>query len=342
MKIERKTVIQVLITILILIILGNLVVLTVLPLEEFTATIFLSNTAYSLLIGGSMAIGITRISSWLDKKHPWLENPLKRLVLQVLLTLGFSLLVIFIAVVVIISMNQDTNFMDSAFESGLFMIKTAVIFLTLSLLITYAITFFVNWNKSVVMQEQMKREQLALQYETLKSQVNPHFLFNSLNAVTSLISTDPDKAILFVKKLSEVFRYVLEQKDNEIITLDTELQFLDSYIFLQKIRFGENLIVNIDVLDRKLLIVPLSLQLLIENAIKHNVISKEHPLTINITSKEGNYLVVSNNLKKKRALTSNNLGLENIRSRYQFFTTNPLIVTESESEFRVEIPLIEK
>jgi hypothetical protein len=342
MKIERKTVIQVLITILILIILGNLVVLTVLPLEEFTATIFLSNTAYSLLIGGSMAIGITRISSWLDKKHPWLENPLKRLVLQVLLTLGFSLLVIFIAVVVIISMNQDTNFMDSAFESGLFMIKTAVIFLTLSLLITYAITFFVNWNKSVVMQEQMKREQLALQYETLKSQVNPHFLFNSLNAVTSLISTDPDKAILFVKKLSEVFRYVLEQKDNEIITLDTELQFLDSYIFLQKIRFGENLTVNIDVSDRKLLIVPLSLQLLIENAIKHNVISKEHPLTINITSKEGNYLVVSNNLKKKRALTSNNLGLENIRSRYQFFTTNPLIVTESESEFRVEIPLIEK
>jgi sensor histidine kinase YesM len=342
MKIERKTVIKVLITILILIILGNLVVLSVLPLDEFTIRIFLSNTAYSLLIGGSMSIGITRISNWLDRKHPWLGNPLKRLILQVSLTLGFCLLVISIAVGVILLYNKEASSMAVFYDSALFMVRIAIIFLFVSLLITYALTFFVNWKKSVVMQEQMKREQLALQYETLKSQVNPHFLFNSLNAVTSLISTDPDKAILFVKKLSEVFRYVLEQKDNEIITLNQELQFLDSYIFLQKIRFGENLTVNIDVPNRNLLIVPLSLQMLMENAIKHNVISKEFPLTINISSKDGNYLVVSNNLKKKPALGSNNLGLENIRSRYQFFTANPVIVTESESEFWVEIPLIEK
>jgi sensor histidine kinase YesM len=342
MKIERKTVIRVLVTILVLIVSGNLVVLTVLPLEEFTASIFLSNVVYSLLIGGSMAIGITRISNWLDRKHPWLKNPLKRLVLQISLSIGFCLLVIFIVVMVMIFLNHDASFSAFIRESGLFMVRTAIIFLTLSLLITYSITFFANWKKSVVMQEQMKREQLALQYESLKSQVNPHFLFNSLNAVTSLISTDPEKAILFVKKLSEVFRYVLEQKDNEIITLDTELQFLDSYIFLQKIRFGENLTVNIDVPERNLFIVPLSLQMLIENAIKHNVISKEFPLTINISTKSGSYLVVSNNLKKKPALSSNNLGLENIRSRYQFFTTNPVIVTERESEFRVEIPLIEK
>ena len=192
------------------------------------------------------------------------------------------------------------------------------------------------------MQEQMKREQLALQYETLKSQVNPHFLFNSLNAVTSLISTDPDKAIQFVKKLSEVFRYVLEQKDNELTTLDAELDFLDSYIFLQKIRFGENLKVNIDVQERNRYIIPLSLQMLIENAIKHNVVSKEFPLTIQISSKNGNYLVVSNNLRKKPVMGSSNLGLENIRSRYGFFTANFVVVTETENEFRVEIPLLEK
>lgn len=342
MKIGRKTVIRVMITLVVLIVMGNLVVLTVLPLAEFTTTIFISNVAYSILIGGSMAIGITRISNWLDKNHPWLRNPLKRLILQVSLTIGFTFLVIFIVLVVIYFLNQDSNFSAHIFESGVFMIKTAIIFLPLSLLITYAITFFINWKKSVVMQEQMKREQLALQYETLKSQVNPHFLFNSLNAITSLISTDPNKAIVFVKKLSDVFRYVLEQKDNEIIPLHAELDFLDAYIFMQKIRFGENLTVNIDVSDRTPYIVPLSLQMLIENAIKHNVISKEYPLTISISTKNANYLAVTNNLKKKPALDSNNLGLENIKSRYEFFTSIPVIVTESEIEFRVEIPLIDR
>jgi LytS/YehU family sensor histidine kinase len=337
MKIERKTVIRVLIMMLVLIVSGNLVVLAILPLAEFTAAILLSNAVFSLLIGGAMAIGISVISSWLDSKHPWLRNPLKRLFLQISLTLGISFSVILIAMAVIMLLNQEYSF--SAFA---FMIKVAMIFLSLSLLITYSITFFINWKKSVVMQEQMKREHLALQYETLKSQVNPHFLFNSLNAVTSLISTDPAKAIVFVKKLSEVFRYILEQKDNEIITLETELQFLDSYIFLQKIRFGENLTVNIDVSDRSSNIIPLSLQMLIENAIKHNVISKEYPLTISISTKNTSYLAVTNNLQKKPALDSNNLGLANIKSRYEFFTSIPVIVTESEKEFSVEIPLIER
>jgi sensor histidine kinase YesM len=342
MKIERKTVIRVLLMILVLIVSGNLVVLTILPLQEFTSAIFLSNVAYSVLIGGSMAIGVSQISSWLDKKHHWLSNPLKRLLLQIALTFGFCLLVIFITVIVLYYLHHDTHFSVFIFEAGVFMAKIALIFLPLSLLITYALTFFRNWKKSVVLHEQMKREHLALQYETLKSQVNPHFLFNSLNAVTSLISTDPDKAIVFVKKLSDVFRYVLEQKENEIISLETELQFLESYIFLQKIRFGENLNVNIDVSDRTFFIIPLSLQMLVENAIKHNIISKEYPLTINISTKDTSYLAITNNLKKKPALNSNNLGLENIRSRYKFFTSNPVLVTENEHEFRVEMPLIEK
>jgi hypothetical protein len=145
MKIERKTVIRILLTILVLIISGNLVVLTVLPLKEFTVSIFLSNVAYSLLIGGSMAIGITQISSWLDRKHPWLGNPLKRLVLQISLSIGFCLLVIFIVVMVMIFLNHDASFSTFFFESGLFMVKTAIIILPLSMLITYSITFFINW-----------------------------------------------------------------------------------------------------------------------------------------------------------------------------------------------------
>jgi two-component system, LytTR family, sensor kinase len=342
MKITRKQILFILLNAVVLIVIGNLVVLTVFPVSEFTVYNFLSNSIYSLLIGGSMAIGITRITNWLDKQHPWLKNPLKRLVIQFSMTLGYCLLVIAVVIIVMILLFEGSDYSGFIAESGWFMIKTAVVLLSLSMLITNAIIFFVNWRKSVIMQEQMKREQLALQYETLKSQVNPHFLFNSLNAVTSLISTDPDKAIQFVKKLSEVFRYVLEQKDNELTTLDAELDFLESYIFLQKIRFGENLMVNINVQERNRYIIPLSLQMLIENAIKHNVVSKEFPLTIHINSKNGKYLAVNNNLRKKPAIGSSNLGLENIRSRYGFFTTNPVVVTETENEFRVEIPLLEK
>lgn len=220
------------------------------------------------------------------------------------------------------------------------MIKIAFTFLILSMLITNSILFFVNWKKSVVLQEQLKREQLDLQYETLKSQVNPHFLFNSLNSVTSLIKKDPDKAILFVKKLSDVYRYVLEQKDNEIVTIESELKFLDSYIFLQKIRFGENLAINVNVTDKSRNIIPLSLQMLMENVIKHNVISKEFPLTIEIFTKDGNYLVMKNNLKKKPALNTGNIGIENIRSRFEFFTDKPLLINESKTHFTVEIPII--
>jgi two-component system, LytTR family, sensor kinase len=342
MKIGRKEVFNVIILILVLIILGNLVILISIPLSHFTLAIFLSNSAFSVVIGGTMAIAIIRIVSWLDYRHPWLKNPIKRLILQLILTTGFCLLIIALVILVLVLLYRDQSYSDFIVESGWFMVKTAIIFLTLSMLITNAIAFFVNWRKSAILQEQMKREQLALQYETLKSQVNPHFLFNSLNAVTSLISTDPDKAILFVKKLSEVFRYVLEQKDNELTTLDAELDFLESYIFLQKIRFGENLEVNIEVPERNRYIIPLSLQMLIENAIKHNVVSKEFPLTIQISSKNGEYLVVSNNLRKKPVIGSSNLGLENIRSRYSFFTANPVLISETKNEFRVEIPLIEK
>ena len=342
MKIDRKQVTHFLALAISLIAMGNLVVMTHVPISEFTTKIFLSNTAYSLLIGGSMAIGISRITVWLDTKHPWLKNPLKRLVLQFSITLGYCLLIIAIVIAVMALLFEDSDYSGFIAESGWFMVKTAAVLLTLSMLVTNAIIFFVNWRKSAIMQEQMKREQLALQYETLKNQVNPHFLFNSLNAVTSLISTDPDKAILFVKKLSEVLRYVLEQKDNELTTLDAELGFLESYIFLQKIRFGENLTVNLNVPERNLFVIPLSLQMLIENAIKHNVVSKEFPLTINIFTKNGNNLVVSNNLRKKPVMGSSNIGLENIRSRYAFFTTNPVVVTESENEFRVEIPLLNK
>jgi sensor histidine kinase YesM len=341
MKLNRKKIIVVLLGILFLVSFGNGIVLFMMPASEFTFRIFLSNSLMSLLVGGIMSIGISQIVLWLEKNHPWLKNPLKRLVLQTVMTIGFCLLVIGMVVLVLIISEKDRIPSEIIRESGFFMVKVALFFLVLSMLVTNAVLFFVNWKKSVVLQEQMKREQLALQYETLKSQVNPHFLFNSLNSVTSLIHSDPEKAILFVRKLSDVFRYILEQKDNELCMLEEELAFLESYIFLQKIRFGDNLVVHTDVSGLSRFVVPLSLQMLVENAIKHNIISKEFPLNISIYSGANGYLTVSNNLQRKSVLASGGLGLANIRSRYAFFTSNPVIVTEGDTSFTVEIPLIE-
>ncbi len=341
MKENIITIKKILLILAFLVIIGNgIVLLLVIPPDQFTFGIFLTNTIYSILFGGALAAGISWILFWLEKRHPWLKNPLKRLVLQLTLTIGYSLMIVGIMILIMALWLEGGLPPELLYESSLFMIQVVLFFLLLSMLVTHVFLFFKNWKKSVVLQEQLKREQLALRYETLKNQVNPHFLFNSLNSISSLIKSDPAKAELFVKKLSEVFRYVLEQKDNEITTVDAELSFLESYVYLQKIRFGDNLVVNLDVMERNHFIIPLSLQMLVENAIKHNVISKEFPLTISVYSKEG-YVVVTNNLKKKQALNSGNTGLENIRSRYGFFTSKPVIIREDDGNFTVEIPLFE-
>jgi LytS/YehU family sensor histidine kinase len=342
MRIDRRKISVALLLLIVLLAFGNGVVLFMIPISEFTFRIFLSNSLMSLLVGGTMAIGISRIVLWHDRKHPWLKNPLKRLLFQSVTTIGFILLVIGLVVLYLIIADKNKLPSEIIKESGFFMVKVALFFLVLSMLITNALFFFRNWKKSVVLQEQMKREQLSLQYETLKSQVNPHFLFNSLNSVSSLIKSDPDKAILFVRKLSDVFRYVLEQKDNELCALEEELSFLDSYVFLQKIRFGDNLIFQKEVSGMNRYVVPLSLQMLVENAIKHNIMSKEFPLTIRVYSGDDGYVTVSNNLHKKADRGTGGLGLANIRSRYEFFTSNPVTVTETENSFKVGIPLIEK
>ncbi len=159
------------------------------------------------------------------------------------------------------------------------------IFLFLSLLLGNTVLFFKNWKEAAVQQEELKRAHLALQYQSLKDQVRPHFLFNSLSSLATLINTDAEKATLFVHKLSDVYRYVLEQRENELVPLKDDLKFLEDYIFLQKIRFGDRLRMEIRLdLDLNRLVIPLSLQMLVENAIKHNEISEEHPLLIEIFS----------------------------------------------------------
>jgi LytS/YehU family sensor histidine kinase len=226
------------------------------------------------------------------------------------------------------------------FEQAYFMAKIAFSFIFAGSLISNAVLFFKNWKEAAVQQEKLKREQLALQYETLKSQVNPHFLFNNLNSLTSLISSNPEKAIDFVKRLSEVYRYVLDQKDHELVSLETELKFVESYIFLHQIRFGTNLKVQIDVDAKNFKVIPLSVQLLVENAIKHNEISDKKPLSIRLYTNDDQYLIVENVLQKKSGSEGSGMGIQNISDRYGFFTDKKVLIAFNSERFKVSIPML--
>jgi sensor histidine kinase YesM len=325
---------------LILIGLGNLIMIVVLRGELPTRQMILYGSLNSVLVGGTFMFGLTFIITTLDRKIPWLHFPLKRLILQFIITIIFSLIVILMAILLNSLFWHKEITSDYFFETGSFMIKVALIFVFGGSLISNTILFFKNWKEAAVQQEKLKREQLALQYETLKSQVNPHFLFNNLNSLTSLISTNPEKAIDFVKKLSEVYRYVLDQKDQELVSLESELKFVDSYVFLQKIRFEANLDVQINVNSKNFKVIPLSVQMLVENAIKHNEISDRKPMHLKIYSTDDQCLIVENKLQKKSGSEGSGSGIQNIRERYEFFTNKKVIIFENLDRFLVSIPLL--
>lgn len=220
---------------------------------------------------------------------------------------------------------------------------------------TFMITFFVlslyegiyfyhRWKLSVVETERLRKENISSQLDALRSQVNPHFLFNSLNTLTYLIPEDSDRAVRFVQQLSKVYRYILEIHDRSLITVAEELDFLDAYQFLLRERFGNNLKIelSIDPAVHQLHMIPLSMQMLLENAIKHNIISKEKPLHIEITAdliRDG--MMVRNRLQpKQQTQASTKVGLDNIRSRYTFYTNDNIEVSNEGGWFSVQLPLL--
>jgi PAS domain S-box-containing protein len=189
----------------------------------------------------------------------------------------------------------------------------------------------------------LQKENLQSQFDVLKQQVNPHFLFNSLNVLTSLIRLEPELAEKFTEHLSKVYRYVLENKDNELVKLSTELEFLHAYIFLLNIRFMDKIKVNINISEDNgsCMVIPLALQLLIENAIKHNAMSKKSPLVIDIYIDKNFYLNVVNNLQERGAkMVSTGVGLKNIMNRYRLLNNLSPEFEKTSRQFIARIPLI--
>lgn len=206
-----------------------------------------------------------------------------------------------------------------------------------------AIYFFMEKFKSAELKaEQFKKASIEAQFEALRNQINPHFLFNCLNALSNLVYKDADTSAKFIAQLSNVYRYLLYSQQSKIVSLQEELEFVDSYLYLLKIRFGENIFVikNITTDVEKHHIAPATLQMLIENAIKHNVVSGKTPLKIAISASNGS-ITVSNNLQEKEIKEpSAHVGLKNIMKRYEFLSNKPVEIVKNDQEFIVKVPLV--
>lgn len=202
---------------------------------------------------------------------------------------------------------------------------------------------FRQWKDSLTEKDKLQQLTLQQEFETLKSQVNPHFLFNCFNTLSSLISEDKKLAEIFLDELSKVYRYLLRNNEDGLSSLQTEIKFIQSYYRLLKTRHGEAVQLSVEI-DKKYdhyLIPSLTLQMLVENAVKHNVLSKNKPLTIDIFTTPGNKLVVSNNLQLRTIkVPSNKIGLDNIKAKYELLNYSGFQVLKDQKTFSVVLPLI--
>jgi two-component system, LytTR family, sensor kinase len=303
---------------------------------------------YGFLNGFAFAVlgfGNSLLTDSIDRFLPWTKNIPLRLVVSILSTIVYTAIAWVFIVWVWVVVTEGTIL---GFSELIKIIPKNLNSLIMSLSITFFVStlmhgrsFLINWRETLFVAERLKKERIEAQYETLKSQVNPHFLFNSLNVLTTLVHKDANLAEQFIKQLSNNYRYILDTREREVVSIEEEINNLEAYIFLMKIRFGESLKCHIEV-ENIGQIAPLTLQMLVENALKHNEVSKAYPLSIEVLLEENNeYIVVKNNLQKKNNVAdSTGVGLENIKSRYKFLSDKTMIITQDTDYFTVKIPII--
>jgi len=300
----------------------------------------LLGTLWAFLISSTQWLGHTYFQLKLSEKYNWLEHPVKRFIYTLFIivfysTLAFGVVQLFMNFIVFGKIPDYLLSFDFQYW-GL----PIIISLFIALIFT-AISFLKSWKNEVVEKEKMKNEMLTYKYESLRNQINPHFMFNSLNVLSDLVYEDQKMAVNFIHKFSDIYRYVLDNRDKELVTVSEELAFVEKYIYLLKIRFEDKLQINIDIKNTEhKLIVPLALQLLIENSIKHNEVSTKNNLCVNVRVIDRN-IEVSNRIKLKNiGENSKNIGLKNLAQQYSYFTDESVVVSEENNIFTVRIPLI--
>ncbi|MEO6489781.1 MAG: histidine kinase [Ferruginibacter sp.] len=255
----------------------------------------------------------------------------------------FATSLLTIGIVLIVGMVLHNN----SFEQTISPIKLNLIYAWLANLLFHLVNaivfYFIEYKVKLTEAETFKRLSSQAELQVVRNQVNPHFLFNNLNVLSSLILQNNAEANKFVEEFSKVYRYILNNHEKELVDLETELYYIDPYIFLLKKRFSEGLHVKLDIPHhyRQLRIIPAALQLLIENAIKHNIVSFQRPLYIDIQIGTSDTIVVSNNLQSKMTIEkSTGIGLQNIIKRYGIITSREVVINTEESLFKVTLPLL--
>ena len=277
--------------------------------------------------------------------HPkFLKWTIKRVSTGITLGIMTSLIVVFILRFLLLTGFYGLTFQEFFNSEGIKSYYPTLFISLICIALYYSFFYWKHSQETKVKQSKVIAGSASARFDALKNQLDPHFLFNSLNVLTSLIDENPKSAQRFTTSLSKVYRYVLEQKNKELITLDEELNFAKTYMSLLKMRFEDSIIFDIpeQASNPDLKVVPLSLQLLLENAVKHNMVTSTKPLHIKIYEDQ-NHLVVQNNLQPKKILKrSSGVGLENIKQRYQLLTERKLHINQRAEDFVVAIPLLTK
>ena len=308
--------------------------------ERYSIT-FLISGMYTFFIG----LGNGFLNDYLDSKFSWTEETRKRTIAAIVGTLVMNIALVYscnyLNFIVIQGKNPEKFFNGEMNFINWFFINFAIMISAIG----HARGFMAAWKNSTkkeIVEQKLIAKSANAQFESLKNQLDPHFLFNSLNVLDSLIEENPVQAQRFTNSMSKIYRYVLEQKDKELVSVEEEIDFAKTYCELLKTRFEDAVTFdfNISEEDKKGFVVPLSLQLLLENSIKHNFATSSKPLNIKIFTEKGN-LIIENNLQTRELPnTSTGVGLANIVSRYNLLTERNVFVEKSEAFFRVKLPIL--
>jgi len=285
--------------------------------------------------------------NWLEQHYSWQTNLWKRFIVQFALFAIMALGVTNPAYVAIKSYRIHEHITYDRIGVYHLIVTSTITILAVAIIfgVQVSLYFIQQWLNSSIEAEKFKKASLQAQFEGLKHQISPHFLFNSMNILSELVDQDTTIAKQYIDKLSEVYRYVLQSRQKELVTLQEELEFARSYVFLLQKRFGKNLqvIIKVTTNESKVYTPPLTLQLLIENAVKHNIVSTRKPLKIQIYNVDINKLVVLNNKQKRLndRPASTQVGLTNLVKRYEYLANQAPEILETETEFKVIVPLLE-
>jgi sensor histidine kinase YesM len=310
-------------------------------LENFAIT-FLISAMYSFIIG----VGNGVINEFLNKKFPWSEETKKRAVLSIISIVIANFVLVYLCnyinFVIIQKVATTEQFFGGDYNfRNWFMINIALL-ISAFLHAKSFMSELSKTSKKEVVEQKLIAKSANAQFESLKNQLDPHFLFNSLNVLSSLIDENPNQAQKFTASMSKIYRYVLEQKDKELVTVEEEIEFAKTYCELLKTRFEDSVDFefNVEKEDLRKFVVPLSLQLLLENCIKHNFATSSKPLLIKVFS-ENKALCIENNLQARELIKeSAGIGLANIVQRYVLLTKENVFIEKSEDYFKVKLPIL--